>query len=227
MTTVANKQENTQGNHDDGDQTGYYRSQQEVDHAFGKRLAHERAKWEQAQKEAQAQDQNQEEAGEPQAQPPNEGAQLDGLLEAMAQHEQTAVTGSDPSETIDRATDAALGNNTHAAFLVDIAQQAEALSQEMDFDLAREMENPVFAMLLATGAPLRDVMEYVHPEQKAARLRADAEREVIERIRARNQRPASLQRANASQSQLDVSALSDEQIRDIDRRVKRGERVVL
>lgn len=217
MTTVAKDNEN-ENVHDDGEQTAYYRSQEEVDHAFGKRLAHERTKWEKAQKEAQK--------GEPEAEG-EAGGEEDALVEAMAAYEQQVpASGENPAIMIDRATDAAVDNAQHAAFLLGIAQQAEALSEKMPFDLAREMENPVFAMLLATDAPLRDVMEYVHPELKSQRLRADAEREVVERIRARNQRPAPLTRANAS-SQMDVAALTDEQIREIDRRVKRGERVVL
>ncbi len=171
---------------------GYYRSQEEVDAAFKKRMERERRKWEE--ENPRAFDSN---AGEPQ---------------------ELENTGPD-----------AENENKYGEMLDDIARQADELLEIYpDFDFPRELEQkPMFAYMLAEGMDLKSVYEYFYPEKAMERVREDIRTEVIENIRARNARPQGIRYQNGAGGVRDVSLLTDAQIEDIDRRVKRGERVML
>lgn len=97
-----------------------------------------------------------------------------------------------------------------------------------EFDLEREMQDPLFSVLAAGGYPLARIVAFVYPDRARAQALMEAEEEILGRIRSRNLRPATIGHANVgANTAIDVSALSDEQIGAIDRRVRRGERIVL
>ncbi|MGI6168255.1 MAG: hypothetical protein ACOYI4_00875 [Christensenellales bacterium] len=119
------------------------------------------------------------------------------------------------------------------------AAAAEGMDQELleqadevrrwwpEFNLEAEMQDPLFALLAASGYPLGQVVAFVYPDQAKERAKSEAEQEVLQRIRSRNLRPASMGYANVGGSVgIDIASLTDEEIGAIDRRVRRGERVV-
>ncbi|MDL2225302.1 hypothetical protein LJC20_03720 [Eubacteriales bacterium OttesenSCG-928-M02] len=107
---------------------------------------------------------------------------------------------------------------------------AEQKIQENDpgFDMEKEFErNPMFALMLASGFDPQRVYSFFYPVEERRSLKAAVEREVMDRIRLRNTRPVPMGSANTTGSQRDISRMTEEEIRDIDARVKRGERVRL
>ena len=82
--------------------------------------------------------------------------------------------------------------------------------------------SPAFRALLLAGEPVDRALDYVRPERGARR----AEAEAMDRIRRRNARPDPMARSGASAAP-DVSAMTEDELRRIDERVKRGERVVI
>lgn len=107
-------------------------------------------------------------------------------------------------------------------FIASIKVQEEILRQDLpELDLATEMEQyPLFAMMLAYGENLFDVYGYFHPEFTEKRM----EENVMSRIQKRNMRPKSI-KSRPEASSVNVENLSDEEMAEIDRRVRRGEKV--
>ena len=172
----------------------YYRSQKEVDEAFGKRLAQERKKWE---KEASLH------------------AELERLKERSLREDLRDVSDAGYEKP-------------KSEFIQSILQQTEALKRDYpEFSMEEAMQNPLFAMMLAKGESLERVADYFYPERAREKVFREAEDEVLERIRRRNARPHTMAHANQGEIYRDIGKLSDEEILDIDRRVKRGERVIL
>lgn len=112
-------------------------------------------------------------------------------------------------------------------------QEAEAMKGSYpDFDLAAESENPRFLSMLQSGVPVQTAYEVIHLDDiKAASARTAAqarEKQVVEGIKARGQRPAE----NGASSQAafvvkdDVSKLSRKDRADIARRSAMGEKIV-
>lgn len=115
-------------------------------------------------------------------------------------------------------------------------QQWEAQAQQAkqvypSFDLAAEVREPQFLSMLRAGVPVQTAYEVVHMDQiKAgiAQMQAQAtEKQVVDSIRAKGARP----RENGTSSQSafivkdDVSKLTGKDIREIMRRVERGEKI--
>jgi len=109
------------------------------------------------------------------------------------------------------------------------AQQAKAVYP--GFDLAAEVRDPQFLSMLRAGVPVQTAYEVVHmAEIKAgiAQMQAQAtEKQVVDSIRAKGARPQ--ENGTSSQSAFivkdDVSRLSGKDIREIMRRVERGEKI--
>lgn len=168
-------------------QQDYYKSQQEVDQAFARRIAAERQKWEKERQDGQ--------------------------------------TGENTPD----AGEAGLSYTEEAEFLRGVqAGEMQIRRQDPNFDLAEEMEgNPLFALMVAQGQDVKRVYDFFYPKASEGRLRKTVEKEIIERLRMRNNRPDALRSANAGKVHRDISGMSDNEIMDIDKRIKRGERVVL
>jgi hypothetical protein len=113
-------------------------------------------------------------------------------------------------------------------FVARMNREEEEMQRENpEFDLAGEMNaNPLFALMAASGLPLKRVYGFFHSDEAEGELRKRVEREVIERIRARNLRPAPLDNSGRGASR-DISRMSEDEILQIDARVKRGEKVIL
>lgn len=109
-------------------------------------------------------------------------------------------------------------------FLADIKFQEEELKKEIpEFNLADEIEkNPMFAVMLSFKEPMAKVYGYFNPEV----VYKEIEQDILERIKARNLRPAHVEQRGKSKG-VDVNSLSASDIAEIDKRVRRGERVEL
>ena len=182
---------------------GFYRSQQEVDRAFKKRLEAEKKRWER------------EYLGGKDAEPQEKELTGEVLPDAAAEQE--------------NGEDMPLEAEEEAAFLQAI-YEGEQQVRRMDpqFDLAEEMQkNPMFALMLAQGMEVKRCYDFFHPQVSQGMLKKAVEEEVIQRIRRRNARPQALEAANATGVHRDISKMSDEEILSIDARIKKGERVIL
>ncbi len=109
-------------------------------------------------------------------------------------------------------------------FLAEIKVQEEELKKLIpEFDLAAEIEkNPMFAVMLSFKEPMGKVYEYFNPEY----LYREIEKEILDRIKSRNLRPEHVEQRGKSGG-YDVSSLSAKDIEEIDKRVRRGERIEL
>lgn len=109
-------------------------------------------------------------------------------------------------------------------FLAEIKFQEEELQKLIpEFNLATEIEkNPMFAVMLSFREPMQKVYEYFNPEY----LYHEIEKEILDRIKARNLRPVHVEQRGKS-GVYDINNLSANDIAEIDKRVRRGERVEL
>ena len=116
--------------------------------------------------------------------------------------------------------------------------EAETVKQDYpDFDLMQEIQNPVFASLIssknqATRLSLKAAYEACHVEeirQMAARQAAKlAEANTVQSIRAGAHRPkeaGSGTESAVAPTKIDITKLTREQRRDLERRAERGERI--
>jgi len=112
-----------------------------------------------------------------------------------------------------------------AEFVRNLREQEDAIrADDPDFDLLSAIsQSPALRALILSGEPLERALHYVDPE----RMRQKIEREIIERIRRRNARPQPMDAANARARPIDLDSMSEDELRRIDERVKRGERVTL
>jgi hypothetical protein len=184
-------------------QKGFYKSQKEVDRAFALRLAAERKKWEREQLGAEPL-----ESGE-------ESPELE-QSEAPAGEEMEPDAGE-------------MDLMEQKRFLMRVVEaEGEIKREDPYFDMEQEIRrNPMFALMIANGYDPRRVYEFFYPIRARGNLKKAVEREVMDRIRLRNRRPATMASPNAAMSIRDVARMSDEEIGRIDARVKRGERVRL
>jgi hypothetical protein len=114
-----------------------------------------------------------------------------------------------------------------------IVSDAEALKQKYpNFDLGSEIENPKFKSLIVdNGWGVEEAFEAVHARDLlsyAAQSGADRTREVItENIQARGQRPSEngMSQQGGVVRKVDVNNLTDDDLDEISRRVKKGEKI--
>lgn len=96
-----------------------------------------------------------------------------------------------------------------------------------DFDLAREAKNAEFTQLLKGGVSVRKAYEVVHLKELLENAARDAEKRVLDGIRARAGRPAEngVSAHSGLTVRADVKSLTADQRRDIARRAGRGEKI--
>jgi len=154
----------------------YYRSQEEVDAAFKKRLLRERKKWEQEHRQQR------------------EGQDKD--YGKIAQH------------------------------LIDSMPKLKR--EYPDIDIQKEItEKPLLGEMLLSGYGIEEAYAFFYPERRKEALRREIEKKIMDNVKARNAYPDTIGSANGSGAGRDISLLSDDEILNIDARVKKGERVVL
>lgn len=150
--------------------------------------------------------------------------------EQQAREEAEAQINGILNET--EGADAAPGGEENAfdteQFIERIGMEEKEIQREdPGFDMLAEMnQNPMFALMAASGLPLKKVYEFFHSEEKEGALRKRVEQEIIGKIRSRNIRPAPIHPAGGG-AMKDISKMSESEILEIDARVRRGERVVL
>lgn len=109
------------------------------------------------------------------------------------------------------------------------AEELKAVYQ--DFDLARELQNEQFRTLLGSNIPIRTAFEVVHRDEilpAAMQYSAkQAEKKVSASVLANKNRPqeGALGGQSAATYKSDVSQLTDADMREINARVMRGERI--
>jgi len=202
-----------------GEEAGFYKSQAEVDRAFKKRLERERRKWEKSFKDRTAQEAENNTEGKRDS--VNEelskiGEELSPFLDKIEYENELA---KENNEETDAKTE---------EFVRTVMNEVKELEDIYeDLDLTEDLNNPLFMHMLKEGQPLKKVYDYFNPERSRQVLYRQIEREVTERIRARNLKPSSISYSNSSNTVYDISRLTQKDIEEIDRRVRRGERVVL
>lgn len=160
----------------------------------------------------------------------NTAAQTESIEETAAAAE-AAMTPPAPQEAADTAAETPEDPAWQA-----IAREAAALREDYPaFDLAAEMADPQFGMLLATlnglGWPdaLRTAYQAAHHEQIMASVLgyavAQARSRMAESIRSGQARPAETGSGAAVTAAPDPTHMTARQIEDVRRRVLRGERV--
>jgi len=104
------------------------------------------------------------------------------------------------------------------------AQEDDIRRDDPGFDLTEAIRrSPAFRALILSGEPIERALNYIEPERLQGRIEAA----ILEKIRRRNERPQPIAAANARAQRIDPRYMSEEELRRIDERVKRGERIVL
>jgi hypothetical protein len=107
-------------------------------------------------------------------------------------------------------------------------QEAKIREHMPDFDVVEFAGSSEMATaLIALGYPLSDIVQQFSGETRLQKAREQAEREVVERIRARNSMPAPEGGFGQADMEQSIRMMTDEQIESIDRAVRSGKRVVL
>lgn len=109
-------------------------------------------------------------------------------------------------------------------------REGESLKvQYPDFDLEAELENKDFKGLLNAGIPMKQAYELVHMAEIREAIEKQAEKSVMDHIRANGTRVPEngVKGSNGFVLGKDVSAMTKEDRQEIARRVQRGERIVL
>lgn len=108
-------------------------------------------------------------------------------------------------------------------------REEEEIREDLpDFDVVEFAgSSELVAALIGLGYPLKDIVEEFGGEARMERVREQTEREVLERIRARNAMPAPVGGYGQAETEQSVRAMTDAQIEAIDRAVRAGKRVTL
>lgn len=113
-------------------------------------------------------------------------------------------------------------------------EQAEQLKAVYpDFDLETEAANADFAQLLGNGVDMRLAYEVIHrdelTEQSMRYAVQRTEKRVADSVRANGRRPAegAGKGGAAAAIETDVSKMTKQQMEDLERRARRGERITL
>ena len=103
-----------------------------------------------------------------------------------------------------------------------------------DFDFETEINtNETFEKLIRANFPVRDAYEFAHREQleqeQQAKIAAETQKQIAQNMRARQERPteAGLKGQPGITFKSDPSKYTEKDIREIERRVRNGEKVYL
>jgi hypothetical protein len=128
----------------------------------------------------------------------------------------------------------ALEEREKAAKLEDWARQADALKAKYpNFNLEEDSKNPTFVNILASGVPMEFAYNAIHAGEMAQNVATavaqHTEQSVVNNIRSRGMRPSEngASSGNGFTYKTDVSQLSKADRREIARRARAGERIVL
>ena len=96
-----------------------------------------------------------------------------------------------------------------------------------DFDFEAELKNPEFARLLKAGVKVKDAYEVINIDSIIDRNSKDAEKKVVDSIRAKSNRPAENGSEGGSGILLsgNASKLTKKQRADLAKRAMRGEKI--
>ena len=209
-----------------GEETGFYKSQKEVDKAFKKRLERERKKWEQSLEKGTREKQSENNLVIEKEENKKEDTVEDELSkmgdELHSYLERIEDEGELPENNIERPDEE---TEKFVESILKEVQELEDMYEEVD--LTEDFDNPLFTHMLKEGQPLKKVYDYFNPEKNKQAIYKQIEHEVTERIRARNSKPSSIAHSNANNASYDISRFTQKDIEEIDKRVRRGERVVL
>lgn len=153
---------------------------------------------------------------------PNSTARLQAEAETFAaeQGSEACATQPDPMESY---------TPDYSAEIQTIREQAQELGELYpNLDIGDEMErDPFMAQMLARGYSLRSVYELKYPGIAEERLMNAKKEEVLMNIRARNAKPQPMGYAGSYDVKRDVHNMSDQEIMEIDAKIRRGLRVTL
>lgn len=128
--------------------------------------------------------------------------------------------------------EAAVNQQKADAQLAQWTMEAEALKQNYpQFSLEEEAQNPEFVRLLQAGTPMEHAYKVLHLDEILTDTRnvtaAYTQKQVTENIKARGQRPqeAGLNSNNAITYKTDIESMSKQDILEMARRAKRGEKI--
>lgn len=180
---------------------GFYKSQEEVDRAFGRRLASERRRWEREHQEA--------------------------LRQTRAE---TREQGRDDADIWLPQQQMYAREYAYFADLVAQANALAKECPEFDL-MDELRQNPAFEEMVTNGVPVARAYEAVGQApltQKERSIRQDERRRVVEEMESRSQILPTVDRdPGLSGPALDVTRLSEEELTRLAERVRKGERVVL
>lgn len=95
-----------------------------------------------------------------------------------------------------------------------------------EFDLNRALDDPQYLRLLQAGVDLEAAYKLVNPQKHEERIRTQLEDEIRGNIQKRNSLPFEAKKAHGS-GKIDISQMSSEQLAEIGKRARRGEKIVL
>lgn len=232
---------------DDGQKGTFYKSQEEVDRAFGHRLKSERQRWEKEHEKDLAdykehldlaemvlsafQGLNKEEIREALEDLALERtAEESGLTPEQVKALEKRLGGrqaeTKPSETTGELTESQKANNDR------IYRQSEELKKTYDFDLMEKLEkDDAFTVMILSGIDVKEALLVTDPEYKKAyedKLREDARKEYAENQKKRNDSlPPQDKKGKGGKADHDVNSLTEDDLTKLAERVRRGERVVI
>ncbi len=209
----------------------YYKSQQEVDKAFGHRLRSAQDKWhkdhtlgielERRYRALYGNKEPDEILNDIDTQIINQMADKLGTTYEMAEwlytHNQQDIAEQQVAAPPQPQT------QFDADFVQGLIQQEAVLKgQYPDFDLASTIQNnQTFAQLIVSGVPVETAFYATFPD----RIKKQVESQVVERIKNRNMRPSEMKKPAGDTVKVDIEHMTDEQILELSQRARRGERI--
>ncbi len=110
------------------------------------------------------------------------------------------------------------------------AEASQVRAQYPDFDLRAELQqNPHFGKLIERQVDMLTAYRLCHQDELLSQAAQQAERQALDKVRANRRRPAENGSGGTQPVKLgsDPSKWSRAQLREVERRVARGERIVL
>jgi len=115
--------------------------------------------------------------------------------------------------------------NNEDTLVDDLVKQETELKREIpDFDIVVEMNNnPTFMNLVLNGVSVKNAYYACYPEK----IQKTIEQKIIQQIKNRNVKPSEITQQTGSTTKIDVNALTPQQLAELSRRARMGERIEL
>jgi len=203
-----------------------FKSQSEFDRVLGKRIEQERRKW-QRENEALLEGLSGEEAQRRAAEEYYEYLARKLDISPQAAEYIAGAKGGEDGQTAGPGR--MLPERLSAERVEGLFREEEEIREDLpDFDVVEFAgSSEMVAALIGLGYPLKDIVEEFGGEARMQQVREQTEREVLERIRARNAMPAPVGGYGQAETEQSVRTMTDAQIEAIDKAVRAGKRVVL